>query len=156
VKRILVLTTVVLVFALLAIPVSAQSGPQVIMQGSGQVEIAPPTPGGGPLSVGVSLHIDTSRGAVSARYSIPGGFMANGQLVTGMYTVGNVTGCTVDGSTVTVDIEGQTYLLPSREPMGPPGQAQLVGSLTGPGNRGTITVFVPEVAFTIPGTIIIR
>jgi len=63
----------------------------------------------------------------------------------------------IDDGTVTVHIEGQRFWLPSREPAPGPVEMRVDGVLTGPGNRGEISLWpTPELLlFTILGTIII-
>ncbi len=154
-RKILVLTIVLMLFALSVAPISAETHqPQVIMQGSGQVEF----PFGSKGFANITLHVDTATGKMRMELSIPRGVMTpDGQFITGLYAVAEVTGHTIDGSTVTVDVWGETFFRPSRESLGPPSELQIVGKLTGPGNRGTISAGeAPGFQFTIPGTIIIR
>ena len=149
-RKIVGLAIVLMLFALSVAPISAQTQPRVIMHGSAsQVEFPPG------VDANVVVHVDTASGMVRLQVSHPGGFVGpGGEFITGRYAIGEVTGWIIDGTTVTIDAEGQMYLLPSREPHGPSGPGQfVVGELTGPGNRGYITILG---WLTIPGTIIIR
>ena len=156
-KRIIALIIAILLLTLSTVPVLASTDSQVIMQGSGRVEAFPPGVG-----ASVTVYINTTTNIVRMQVSVPGGFSGpDGQQVMGMYTQGEVLDWGIEGNTVNIDIQGQTFLLPSREPMGEPGTAQFIGEFTGPGNRGEISLLVegpggPGIAFTIPGVIVVN
>jgi hypothetical protein len=152
-KRIVALIIILLLLVLSAAPVLANDEPQVIMQGFGRQIEFPPS-----VDANVGVNINTISGKIQVHISHPGGLVGpEGQRVTGRYVIGEIISWTTDGSSATVDIWGQMYLLPSHEPHGPSGEAQFIGVLKGQGKKGGISlVSAGGTLFTVPGTIIIR
>lgn len=150
------LALIPLLLALSATVASAQVEPEVVMLGSGRLVDA----ASGMTGI-IEVRIDTATGTWSMRETIPGGYTYGGLFITGIYGSGDVTSCTVSEDNITVVVTGQSFVLPSRLPMGSSGTAWFVGELTGLHNRGQISLYVdsgsgPFLAFTIPGTIVIR
>ena len=159
-KKIAIIGMALLLFCLCGVtPVSAQDGPSmVIMQGSGELTL------GDDIVGRTTINVNTNTGVVRMHVSFPGGFMwpdlglgyPEEQWVTGIYSQGEIESWEVDGSTVTIfGEESQSFLLPSHDIIPESGAGQIIGTLTGPGNRGTIELQDPD--FNIfTGTIIIR
>ena len=146
-----------LLFALSAAPVLANNESQVVTQGSGQVIL----PGG--FVANMMVYINTETGIVRNQATFPGGLPMDGQHVVALVGIGEVEDheiIVVDGIvTVIVNLgPGQSYLLPSRDPVPMPGDNYFECTLTGPGKRGEISLVSPSEGnlFTIPGNIIIR
>lgn len=157
-KKIAIIGMALLLFCLCGVaPVSAQDEPSgVIMQGRGQL-IA------GDIVGNTVINVNTNTGMVRMHVTFPGGFLWPGgpglpdeQWVTGIYSQGEIESWEVDGSTVTIfGEESQSFFLPSHDLLPESGAGQIIGTLTGPGNRGTIDLQDPD--FNIfTGTIIIR
>ena len=157
IKKIAIILMTLLLFCLCGVaPVSAQDEtPHVVMHGSGQLEA-------GDIVGYAVLNVNTHSGMVRIHVTFPGGFLLSGvpglpeQWVTGIYGQGEIESWEVDGPNVTIDVqESQSFLLPSHDLVPESGIGEIVGVLTGPGNRGTIDL--PDDEFTeFTGTIIIR
>jgi hypothetical protein len=152
-RRIAVSIMVLLLLVISGVPVLADDGHQVIMSGSArQVEFLP-----GP-SANIGVYLNTLSGTLRVNIIHPGGFGEPGGLwITGRYVVGEILDWTTDGSTTTINVYGQMYLLPSHATHGEAGIGQIIGELEGRGNRGHISM-VSDLGtwFTIPGKIIVR
>ncbi len=158
-RKILVLTIVLMLLVLSVAPVSAQT-PQVTIQGSGKLMLPlfPDSPGyPGYVEANVTVHLDTATGKFRITQIIPRGFMLAPEVrAIGVYAVGEVTDWEVDGNSVSVEILFDGYfLLPGQPPVlfVEDFPFYLEGLLTGPGNRGEITF--PDIG-TIPGTIVMH
>jgi hypothetical protein len=151
-KRIVAFIIILLLLALSAPPVLANDEPQVIMQGFARQIEFPPT-----VNANVGVYLNTISGKIRVHISHPGGLVGEGLRVTGRYVIGEILSWTIDGNIATVDIEGQMHVLPSHEPHGPYGEAQVIGELNGQVKKGTISIDTTDgTLFTVPGTIIIR
>lgn len=153
-RKILVLAISILLLVLAAAPVSAQVEQQVTIRGSGPLVF-------GTYDAIFSIQVNTETGKVAMKMMFPGTIAADGhgyeQFLAGLYWEGEINDYSVDGNAVTVDCQLTTYMLPWHElwPNEPTGELLVQGELTGPGNRGEITIDAPW-GGTIPGTIIIR
>lgn len=155
-RKIVGLAIALLLLALFAAPVSAQTL-QVTIQGSGHVVF-------GADDAIFTVHIDTATDTVEMKAVFPGRVTTpDGQFVTGLYWQGEIKYYKVYGNIVTVNCLVTAYLLPWHEPF--PGigayEVPVQGELTGPGKRGNIVVGDPNGEpgmdyMTMPGTIIIR
>ena len=151
-RKIVGLAIVLLLLALFATPVSAQTL-QVTIQGSGHVLFQTSQT---VFSNSIfTVNIDTARDTVQMRVIfLERATAPDGQFLTGLYWEGEITGYTIDDDTVTVDCLVTAYLLPWHEPfpgLGPY-EVPVKGELTGLGKQGQITIG----SLVIPGTIIIR
>lgn len=157
IRKIAIILMPLLLFCLCVVaPVSAQDEtPHVVMHGSGQLEA-------GDIVGYAVLNVNTHSGMTRIHVTFPGGFLLSGvpslpdQRVTGIYGQGEIGSWEVDGSTVTINVqESQSFLLPSHDLVPESGIGQIVGVITGPGNRGTIDL--PDDEFTqFTGIIVIR
>jgi hypothetical protein len=142
---------IVLLLMLTTIPVAANTEPDVVLHGSGQV-IYP-----GDVLVNVTIAVDTRtdffRGTVIA---LGDAVTPEGDPVTGYYVVGEVTDWEVNGNEVTVWLLFDAYMLIKGQPpqLWEEGATEVISALvTGPGNR--CEIFLSE-GGSIKGTAVIR